>query len=225
MDGDGQLDILTGSDDCCDQEPGFFWFKRKPDGRWARMPKVLVTVKSQDTLLASEDLFRSRTRVTSGDWDHDGQPDLVVWNSGIGGLLMTNGPLRLDAANLAEVPLVEPTRSYSPVFCLVDWDLDGRLDLLVGSIQYIEATHSPRSSIVWYRNLGSSRPPNPVELLAFETSDLIQGLNAADHDGDGWPDLIVGLATRTPERPYDWNTTSSLTVRIYPREMSTPDKR
>jgi hypothetical protein len=216
VDGDGQLDLVTGSDDCCDQEPGFFWFKRKPEGRWARMPKVLVTFSPKHQL----NLFRSRVRVALGDWDQDGQLDLVVWNSGIGGLLMARGPLRLDAPNLAEIPLVEPGKFDSPVFSLVDWDHDGRLDVLVGSARYIEGNPRPRSSVEWYRNVGSSRAADPVEVLNLETNDLIQGLSAADYDGDGWPDILIGLAIRSPEQPYNWYTLKRLTVLVYPRRRS-----
>jgi hypothetical protein len=44
VDGDGRLDLVTGSDDCCDREPGFHWFRRGADGRFTAKGEVLVRV-------------------------------------------------------------------------------------------------------------------------------------------------------------------------------------
>ena len=42
--GDGRLDLVTGSDDCCDHEPGIRWFRRGADGRFTAKDEIHVRV-------------------------------------------------------------------------------------------------------------------------------------------------------------------------------------
>ena len=42
IDGDGRLDLVTGSDDCCDKEPGFHWFRREAVVPWPFRAAVLL---------------------------------------------------------------------------------------------------------------------------------------------------------------------------------------
>jgi hypothetical protein len=68
------------------------------------------------------------------DWDGDGRADLVV-GGGEGGVRLYRdlgkaGLPRLEAAVLLTAP-IEGTRRSKP--CVVDWNGDGRLDLLVGA--------------------------------------------------------------------------------------------
>jgi hypothetical protein len=71
IDGDGQLDLLTGSDNCCDLEPGFYWFRRGSDGKFTGQPKVRVKVPTGEGVTP-------RLRATVADWDGDGWLDVAV---------------------------------------------------------------------------------------------------------------------------------------------------
>ncbi len=74
---------------------------------------------------------------TIADWDADGRLDLIVgvgngsvgWFRNIG----TNQTPKLSAAaGLVAAPKADETRGISAKVCVVDWNLDGKLDLLVG---------------------------------------------------------------------------------------------
>ena len=69
------------------------------------------------------------------DWNSDGVPDLIVQSSGLQDLAWFRRGSRPD---VLEVPAEEPALfgfdvGESAVPVLVDWDLDGDLDLIVGS--------------------------------------------------------------------------------------------
>src|SRR5262245_34671020 len=72
LDGDGRADLLTGSDNCCDLEPGIYWFRRAADGVCTATTKVRVKVVGGDCL------FMSRFRATPADWDSDGRREFVA---------------------------------------------------------------------------------------------------------------------------------------------------
>jgi FG-GAP-like repeat len=71
IDSDGHLDLVTGSDNCCDPEPGFYWFRRGSDGKFTAQPKVRVKVPLGEDLMP-------RLRATVADWDGDGWLDVAV---------------------------------------------------------------------------------------------------------------------------------------------------
>ena len=48
VDRDGHVDLVTGSDNCCDYEPGFYWFRRGSDDHFTAMPKVKVKLNGVD---------------------------------------------------------------------------------------------------------------------------------------------------------------------------------
>ena len=88
FDGDGRLDLLSGSN-CCDSA-GFHLFRRKEDGAWAPRRRLEVPYPH-----APEALFcRQESFVTAVDWNGDGVPDLL-WVSPFGkGISVTLGPMK-----------------------------------------------------------------------------------------------------------------------------------
>jgi len=139
-----------------------------------------------------------RTTPLVADWDKDGLNDLVMldhegylaWfrRTRIDGELWLlpgrrsfvdegGKPLRLNA-NAAG-------RSGRRKLCLVDWDRDGRRDLLVNS-----------ASIDWYRNLGERDGNTVLKKIGPLARQRLAGHTTSpttvDWNGDGRPELLIG---------------------------------
>jgi len=85
VDGDGRLDLLSGSN-CCDSL-GFHLFRRTADGSWAPRQRREVRFPGGDDLAFHESF------VTAADWDGDGVPDLLyAWD----GIRVAPGPFPAD---------------------------------------------------------------------------------------------------------------------------------
>lgn len=121
------------------------------------------------------------------DWNSDGVPDLIVQSSGLQDLAWFRRGSRPD---VLEVPAEEPALfgfdvGESAVPVLVDWDLDGDLDLIVGSAD----------GRLWFfpqengEFVSSNQPDGP-----FASVDVGSHCapTAVDWDSDGFPDLILG---------------------------------
>jgi hypothetical protein len=218
IDGDGRLDLATGSDDCCDHEPGFHWFRRGSDGRFTAKREVLVRVAGLPPEPTGE-IARFRMMVRLADWDGDGRLDvLAVDTRSTGPISRTRGPW--DAAGPVEAAAVvegsPPTADVNAQPVVVDWDGDGRLDLITAD----HAVNSPEDPVYtcriwWQRNEGTPRSPRlgPRRLLtSFWNWGPSVGLDAADLDSTGRPGLLVAIKQR-PEPGLEYQTA----VWYYPR--------
>lgn len=149
------------------------------------------------------------TRIDVADWNGDGLPDIIYGeNYGRIFVLLNQGTATAPVFGEAEFVRDELGRALDAGMTaaplVVDWDGDGRKDLLVG-------THWNR--VLFYRNEGGAPSPRfsyrgvvrcdgqPLELPispvvgrpggAF-SRDYYPVLALADWDGDGRPDLLVG---------------------------------
>jgi len=83
------------------------------------------------------------------------------------------GPLRLNNQTAG--------RSGRRKLALVDWDGDGRLDLLTNS-----------TSTAWFRNLGDNQFEHQGNLTSEELAGHTTSPTTVDWDGDGVRDLLIG---------------------------------
>ena len=131
------------------------------------------------------------------DWNGDGKKDLLCGeDAGYVNLLLNNGTnaqpafgssVRVTYKSATSTPPVKMSRTSCPV--VVDWDHDGKKDLLTGS----ESGYA-----YFYRNIGTIGSPllAPVEALKLGTKYLDAGdysrIEVCDWNNDGQWDLLVG---------------------------------
>lgn len=155
-----------------------------------------------------------RTTPVVVDWNQDGLPDLLMldhegylaWYAGVeqNGARFVQPPQRLfkmrgrcefdqkhaavgDARDgMLRLNVNRAGGSGRRKLCVADWDGDGRLDLLVNSINvnWLRNTGVDAEGFVWFEDMG---PLDTLRLAGHDTSPT-----TVDWDADGIPDLLVG---------------------------------
>jgi hypothetical protein len=202
LDGDGKLDIISGS-----YHPGdLYLFRRLPDGNFAG-GEILKDRHGKPLQFVAAVPF-------AADWNGDGVLDLIVGNiqgevfyvpnEGTAKQPAFGSPRKLSADGKE---IKAPHGDSGPA--VADWDGDRIPDLIVACGD---------GSVVWYRNLGTAKEPKlgPGKTLvpaspeqaawSGKLKDGEHGVRAkicvTDWNGDGKLDLLLGdLSTSQGEKP------------------------
>jgi hypothetical protein len=205
VDGDGWTDLYVTSSGRGDSNR---LFRNRGDGTFEDITEASGTGVGNPAGASMHAVF--------GDIDNDGDPDLYVVMWGTENRMFENvGQGRfVEIAESAGVDFW----GYGNAATFLDYDRDGRLDLLVGNY-FAEALPDPdtgelRRSDLWdpfttrimhesftharnggrnvlYRNLGGNRFEDVTEEAGLEFTGWTLAVGAADLNNDGWPDLYL----------------------------------
>lgn len=150
------------------------------------------------------------------DFDNDGRDDVFLTTADGGRLFHNRGAGRFaDVTTAAGIRV----RDFSVSAAWLDYDRDGRADLLVGTyVRWSPAlevrcgqdgargycgpdAYKPTTPAL-YRNLGGGRFADvSAKAGLHEAADKAMGIAVLDANGDGWPDVFIG-SDRVPARLY-----------------------
>ncbi|RIK63673.1 hypothetical protein DCC62_26420 [candidate division KSB1 bacterium] len=168
FDNDGFLDLFLGTV----QEPSNYFLKNQGNGTFSNLT----------TNVGVNGLFSDTRGIAAGDYDLDGDMDIVIPNTGP----TRNYFFRNNGSNFTEIAkglgvAMESDFSHSAEFA--DYDNDGDLDLLVGNNDQV-------GPLRLFRNDSNSF----IEVTALSgldpTAPYFRGSAFADFDNDGLLDLV-----------------------------------
>jgi len=142
------------------------------------------------TIAASHELAKTYSKLHMADWDGDGLKDLLIGHSKNIVFYKNTGTKSLPRFQ-APVTIEPPGGSFAhrPSPYVVDWDGDGKKDLLVAT--------EPRK-IFFYRNIGTSKAPKLAKPTVLDLKG--QGfadsyryrIEVTDWNNDGKLDILAG---------------------------------
>jgi hypothetical protein len=164
---------------------------------------------------------------TVGDYDNDGYDDLFVTAYGQSHLFHNNG--NGTFTDVTQKAGLGGVREFSTSAAWVDYDKDGRLDLVVAN--YV--TWSPEADLyctmdgksksyctpesykgvsirLWHNNGNGTFSDVTKQAGLFEPTSKTLGIAILDFDNDGWPDILISNDTQ-PNKLYRNNGNGTFT--------------
>jgi len=169
--------------------------KLKADGKTIKATEVIYKVEDgraiKDKVIpGSHELTLVYSKLHGADWDADGLADLLVGHDNTIIFYKNTGSktkAKFEAPKLIENPEGKFPSRPSPF--IVDWDGDGKKDLLSGS---------ERPVVTFYRNVGTAQEPKLAEGVDLKLTgpDFDKGyrcrIDVTDWNNDGKLDILVG---------------------------------
>jgi hypothetical protein len=164
--------------------------------------------------------------VAVGDFDNDGYDDLFVTAYGQSRLFHNNGPDKAGNVTFTDVTQkagLSGVKEFSTSAAWVDYDKDGKLDLVVGnyvhwtpetdlyctmdgkSKSYCTPESYKGTSVRLWHNNGNGTFSDVTQKAGLgEPTSKTLGVAMLDYDNDGWPDLLFSNDTQ-PNKLYHNN--------------------
>ena len=168
FDGDGDIDVLAGSD----RDDAVRWYENDGSGNFTTPDSSLISTAGDDV--------RS---VYAADFDGDGDIDVLAGS-------FTDNAVRWyenDGSGIFSTPsssvISTASNGVRSVYA-ADFDGDGDIDVLAGS--------SADDAVRWYENDGLGSFSEPSSSLISTAGDAVVSVYAADFDGDGDLDVLAG---------------------------------
>jgi len=156
--------------------------------------------------------------VAVGDYDNDGYDDLFITAMGQSRLFHNTG--KKSFADVTKAAGLGGVEEFSTSAAWVDYDRDGRLDLVVANyVQWSPATdifctldgtrksyctpesYKGASARLWH-SLGNGKFEDATRKAGMlDPTSKSLGIAVFDYDGDGWPDLLLANDTQ-PNKLY-----------------------
>jgi enediyne biosynthesis protein E4 len=170
--------------------------------------------------------------VAVGDYDNDGYEDLFVTAYGQSRLFHNNGPDKAGNVTFTDVTQksgLAGVKEFSTSAAFVDYDKDGRLDLVVGNYvqwspendlyctmdgknkSYCTPESYKGTSVRLWHNDGGGKFSDVTQKAGLgEPTSKTLGVAMLDYDNDGWPDLLFSNDTQ-PNKLYKNNGNGTFT--------------
>ena len=207
FDDDGKKDVVAGDTDGAvwffrnvgtDEEPELAEGKKiEADGKPIMGARRIYekdeegNYKLKETIPGSSEHAEKYSKLTVVDWNNDGLKDIVIGHSKVEFLLYYNTGEK-GAPRFGRPVIVMPEEGSFPSRpspCLVDWDGDGKKDLLVGG---------GNGEIYFFPNMGTDDKPRFVTGQSLKAAGEVikkgsrARLDVVDWNNDGKLDLLVG---------------------------------
>ena len=197
FDGDGDVELVVGAFGTGTAQGSVHLFSETPSG--------VISLDDADlTLQGNSPLARTGWDLAAGDADGDGLDDLLIGGTEhtlsdatkAGGAWLLLGPLDQGSLDDADAELAAETDlefAALEVAIVQDLDGDGLPELLVGSPQAGDAAEGMVYVLSGDTTGRSGLPEASTATVSGEAGDRVGiSLDAADYDGDGVGDLVLG---------------------------------